>query len=706
MGRVLNATFASPKYVDILPDALNVGTPIDDEFVVSRSKTGVLSRYGDTTWDFSPYSANRVVFDFEELAGRDGELASVLVREVKLIMFMMLFSGIKTAGRKNQKANSLKAYHSVVLDISKCAHSVGVPLSEAAQSDAFLMAFKSSIVSLEADTTLGHIKALLLFLSRASHTSSLAPYDIPIVIPKNQLSDVLIMIDKVRSAIDREVERTPLIPTRILSELISGCEDHVSKCAPYLDGTISLVNKVYNDPGTSPSYGINDSSAKSAHSAFKGRKSLKAKRGVGAEWSWKTEKHTLVTLEDAAKEHDCLELFTLGQSANIGFKSLKEFLSSVRVAGEILVHAYTGMRLHEVRVLPYDFFGRLEIYGMNSIPVVKSFTSKIDAKNYSEGTVWVSSNRLEIVAKVLQKIARIFYIFNSAAPVDVSKLPIFISPLWGGTAEPVHYDYPLAKTGVYQPETKHPDPLWFLDRIAIESSDIEELVTFDAFRDWDKDSRFEVGKKWPLASHQFRRSVAVYASRSGMVSLPSLATQFKHLSAAMTAIYAENSSFAKQILYKEGEIPATHGVIKDFQQAKVFNAATRFHEVVIANQNRLRGGYGKKIQRFKDNGTLPLIMSDRVKTEKAMSTGRMSFVETMAGGCMRNGGTCKEYGLYEVTPCFGGCPDAIVDDGKAAVYVEGLEFELSYMEPGSLQYAAIQKEIYDIKAKLSERVES
>lgn len=108
------------------------------------------------------------------------------------------------------------------------------------------------------------------------------------------------------------------------------------------------------------------------------------------------------------KEHDCFELFTLGQSANIGFKSLKEFLSSVRVAGEILVHAYTGMRLHEVHVLPYDFFGRLEIHGMNSIPVVKSFTSKIDAKNYSEGTVWVSSNRLEIVAKVLQKLPGYF----------------------------------------------------------------------------------------------------------------------------------------------------------------------------------------------------------------------------------------------------------------------------------------------------------
>lgn len=706
MSRVLNAIFTSPKYVDILPDALDVGIPIDDEFVVSRSKTGVLSRYGDAKWDFSPYSANRVVFNFKELAGRDGELASVLVREAKLIMFMMLFSGIKTAGKRKPKASSLRAYHSVVLDISKCAHSVGVPLSEAAQSDAFLMAFKSSLVSLEADTKLGHIKALLLFLNRASHANSLAPYNIPIVIPEDQLSDVLAMIEKVRSTIDREIERTPLIPTRILSELIAGCEDHVSKCAPYLDGAISLTNKVYNDPDTSPSYGINNNSAKSALSAFKGRKSLKAKRGVGAEWSWKTEKHTLVTLEDAAKEHDCFELFTLGQSANIGFKSLKEFLSSVRVAGEILVHAYTGMRLHEVHVLPYDFFGRLEIHGMNSIPVVKSFTSKIDAKNYSEGTVWVSSNRLEIVAKVLQKIARIFYIFNSAAPVDISRLPIYISPLWRGAAKPVHYDYPLAKTGVYQPDTKQPDPLWFLDKITIESSDIEELVTFDAFRDWDKDSRFEIGKKWPLASHQFRRSVAVYASRSGMVSLPSLATQFKHLSVAMTAIYAENSSFAKQILYKEGEIPATHGVIRDFQKAKLFNAATRFHEAVIANPNRLWGGYGKKIQRFKDNGTLPMIMSNRAKTEKAMSTGRMNFVETMAGGCIRKGGTCEEYGVYEVIPCFGGCPDAIEKDGKAAEYVEGLEFALTHMDPGSPQYAAIQKEIYDIKAKLSERGES
>jgi len=361
------------------------------------------------------------------------------------------------------------------------------------------------------------------------------------------------------------------------------------------------------------------------------------------------------------------------------------------------------MRKHEVRVLPYDFFGRLEIYGLDPIPVVKSFTSKIDARNYSESTVWVSCERLEGVAEVLQKIARIFCMMNTVEPVNVNDLPIFIGHTWGGSAEAVHHNYPLAKTGIYQAQDKLPDPLWFLDRINIESTDIDELVAFDAFRGWDSDRRFQQGNKWPLSSHQFRRSVAVYASRSGMVSLPSLTTQYKHLSPAMSALYGENSSFAKQILCKNVDTPESHGVIREFQDSQAFNAATRFHENVINNKNRLSGGTGKKIQRYKETNSLPLIMSDRAKTKKAISNGSMHFTETIVGGCLLNE-TCKDYGVYDVLPCVGGCPEAILEDEKVADYMEGLKLGLNYMDVDSLQYRAAQKEIDEITARSAKEV--
>ena len=70
----------------------------------------------------------------------------------------------------------------------------------------------------------------------------------------------------------------------------------------------------------------------------------------------------------------------------------------------------------------------------------------------------------------------------------------------------------------------------------------------DPHRAWRSEPRFQLGVPWTLTSHQLRRSLALYAQRSGLVSLPSLRRQLQHITEEMSRYYARGSAFANNII--------------------------------------------------------------------------------------------------------------------------------------------------------------
>lgn len=234
--------------------------------------------------------------------------------------------------------------------------------------------------------------------------------------------------------------------------------------------------------------------------------------------------------------------------------------------------------------------------------------------------------------------------------------------------------------------------------LTIEAEDLDELRVFDAFRAWDDDPNFAVGKVWPLSSHQFRRSVAVYASRSGMVSLPTLKTQFKHLSAVMTALYSENSSYAQNFLIDENGNPLENGsILMSFRDAIAFNTSVRFHEQVIQSEKQLSGAIGTDIQRAINTNTLPKILQSREETQLAIKQGKFSFKETPVGGCVSKS-SCPNFAIDLVLPCTSGCKHAILKPEKLEIYIESLRFDLGALSPKSRPHQLIAQEIDFIKA--------
>jgi hypothetical protein len=178
-----------------------------------------------------------------------------------------------------------------------------------------------------------------------------------------------------------------------------------------------------------------------------------------------------------------------------------------------------------------------------------------------------------------------------------------------------------------------------------------------------------------------------------MVSLPTLKTQYKHLSAVMTALYGENSTYAQNFLIDKNGKPLDHrSVLTSFRESVRFNTSVRFYDQVIKSETRLKGPVGSEIQRAKDKGNLPKIYESRVSVEKTLKQGRIAYIETPVGGCTCKG-DCPHFGVDIVLPCTRNCPDAILSEDKLEIYLDSLRFDQAEFSPTSRPFKLIASEI-------------
>src|SRR5258706_10613078 len=121
----------------------------------------------------------------------------------------------------------------------------------------------------------------------------------------------------------------------------------------------------------------------------------------------------------------------------------------------------------------------------------------------------------------------------------------------------------------------------------IEEADLRELEQIDPHRAWRSEERFKPGIPWTFTSHQLRRSLALYAQRSGLVSLPSLRRQLQHVTEEMSRYYARGSTGAKDLI---GDNKHHFGC--DWQDAQPVSAAMSYLQNVLLTDEVLFGAHG------------------------------------------------------------------------------------------------------------------
>lgn len=513
--------------------------------------------------------------------------------------------------------------------------------------------------------------------------------DIPLLVSESNYESInsliLIVIKEQTSERNRMRDtRTPLIPTRILSNLILDSVAHLEKSSPYLDDLINF----YKEYMSNPHFWVNQSKDFNRH-------------GLDTNQLW-SQQEAISPLEALEKHNllDFIEQFPItAQNTDFSMPRLIGHLKVVQSSARMLCHAFTGMRNHEVQVLPYDTLERLTVHENYEIPFLRSYTSKIGQDNYSKPTYWVTSEEVESAVYVSQKIAKIAAILLGVECSEDEDFPLFpsLNARVANRDNHIHYDIPL--WGDSNPLAKSH---LFVNDLKIREEDLAELEIFDMFRDWRGRNEYSVGRDWPIAPHQFRRSLAVYGARSGIVSLPSLGNQYKHMTDVMTALYAENAAFAVNMIDPDGdEVHRDQALlVQEFTINKRINQAINFDQDVMQADGRLEGGMGAAIQRLKDKGDLPEWLSNRKETEKRFRDGRMYYRETTVGGCT-SPAPCEKAGLGGVSVCRG-CEWAIVggDDGeKNSAYLESLKLSIAFIDPGTPAYKAVKADIEIIETK-------
>jgi hypothetical protein len=371
----------------------------------------------------------------------------------------------------------------------------------------------------------------------------------------------------------------------------------------------------------------------------------------------------------AMKKYKLSEIFNkYGITNRIHFSTFVVMLQSTC---KNLIHTYSGMRSTEVYSLTIDSF-----IAESDKSLLMGYTSKLEGR--SKRVSWVTSSKIRLVFKILKKLnismlAKKYSTFKE-------EIPLFLSVI-------------VFKSTVLE---KMPIPYLHLNNeleinsedIAIVKKDIQELQDIDPFRDWHLEENFKIGKKWHFASHQYRRSLAIYSIKSGLVNIGVLQIQMKHLFKDMSLYYANGASGSKNITETYSD-----ELIQSLESTKPEIKTLEYIRNVIFSDTELFGAHGKLIEKSRDR-TLDFkmfILEDKNKTLKLFKNGDMAYKETAIGGCVSNE-PCNSYLLNSLSECFT-CNQSIIKQEKVHYVISKEVALLKQFDKGTIEYKTIEKEI-------------
>jgi len=397
------------------------------------------------------------------------------------------------------------------------------------------------------------------------------------------------------------------------------------------------------------------------------------------------------------------------------FQNLRGLAHKVRLPVREMIHAFSGMRSKECNSIAMDGF-RFKTIGRSKIPVIRSYTTKL-ARDSGYFADWVTSPEIETAFRAANIInyATLRYHFGLAPEqIDESCVPLFLSvDFRESTKKKMNalFDFPLQKASLrgwaWREHPLNQDP-----EIIVSREDLVEIFAVDPNASTESlKPNIEIGKPYEFQSHMYRRSLAVYAARSGLVSLPTLKEQLKHISIQTSAFYGNGAAFAKNFILPksdnaplDGSVISQRGFVKEFQDELIEGEADLFFNEVVTADEVLFGGMGSQIQKQKFSGTLPTVFTDREKTRKAIKKGRLRYSETPLGGCMRIE-VCDRIAFSSITTCVG-CGDSVFSSRSVPLLEKtkkDYQFRLERYGTGTPYGKQLERDIRDIEMVLKMR---
>lgn len=154
----------------------------------------------------------------------------------------------------------------------------------------------------------------------------------------------------------------------------------------------------------------------------------------------------------------------------------------------------------------------------------------------------------------------------------------------------------------------------------------EHLNEYQALNKQNKLS-LGIGDLWPLASHQYRRTFAVFFIRNGFGSFLQIKRQFAHIHLAMSMWYGRNSELAVSV-----DAMMDEGIKAEIERVNLELMTDILSDVYLNPNIKLSGGAGSKIQQDKENGRI--IFSSRDDISDAIKRGDITVLDNGTSLCL------------------------------------------------------------------------
>lgn len=650
---------------ELLPDDPDLLYIKGDAFVISRGRDGsVKSTYGNKDWDLSTLnpSGERAIFRFTSWLDNDAntsDLTTQITGQMKQIMFARLFCYTKA----KRVPSSFKMAPLNLL--AKLAYSKRTTIFNLLIDHKYHSLIVSNYSNTARDTQ-RHLLRLIDEIAVFTSESKLNDLHQTRATPMFELLHVLASVEVRLEDIDYELSQTPIIPSRIYAEFIS-----------YLSSELDEVKKI----------------SKKIVRLYEARHSFEHPKGYEA---FGRPPSKVKGIKGATLWSDEIEKIGLHRSFDrLGiehWESLRLYLLRKAWVCRYWIMLFTGMRRGEMLKLPFNCLTKLNTKSGKSF-IIRGYTHKTLGSGQLISAEWISGPIIEKAITVAKAIAQVNGFINGfdMSEKDVGMYPLFPAfKINNDNSDSSTWTYPSAPLQTW---TKHPYHK-SIDAIVVTQEDIEELNKFMAFRDWEGSDSIKLGEHWPIAPHQCRRSLAVYAARSGNVSLGVLKHQFKHLTREMTLYYQNRSAWAVSILNSEDEaLEDVAGLIKTIELERKLSEFLLFENEVMNSSDRFWGGEGNRIDSANQKGAPLVIVENRESTLERFKQGHMTYKEGPLGGCT-NPEPCDRISLTVIDSCVT-CTWAINNSetiNKLVSALNRLQRQLNLFPRGSLFHNQLRDE--------------
>lgn len=636
------------------------------DMVVSRTRDGtVLSRYGDLCWNLTPYhgrSASAILYFYVFEKGEDSRATASLAAEMRFLIFLLIWARPGHPLSMSSLRNYLNGLRSVAVFAFQNRCSI---------KDVFC---KNRLLAeyAHAETVAGTLKVLSGLVALLL---KLGPERVGFQVVGKSGQDVLSASIKIKGV---DVKQYPPIPTKLYSHIISALESELNDWEAVEVQYLRLLQRCLADPIL----------GKSKRQQLTMAARYDIERVVG---EYKDEFEVLLVKAQLSEYFD-----KKGLSHSV--HGLVFGLSSIMNVAKLYVIAFSGMRNAEARYLPYNCIEEEYETGRVVHRLINGSTTKLNKIR----TRWVTNAEGHRAIRIVQRISAIIYAYLGEFPARAKKpdddFPLFLTTAYlsftGRNTRNSGEPFRALANSFFSPKfvelRKRIEPL-------IEDEDLKELEHIDPHRAWRSEPEFQVGSAWRLSEHQLRRSLALYAQRSGLVSLPSLRRQLQHLTEEMSRYYARGSIYARNFI---GNDKGHFGW--EWQEAMPVSSGLAFIRDVLFTNEPIFGGYVKWIE-HRVSGEEGHVILDRELTMRRFRNGEVAYKETPIGGCTKVG-PCDELAIrFLDVDCLVGCPNLVGRLSKLDQVIKGQAALVSRLNPNTIQWN-IEKADLDILLETRTRV--